>query len=113
MLDKLQYHEIMPFTDIFITNGGFGGVQLALSYGVPLIIAGRTDDKGEVAARIAWSKCGINLKTSSPSPRSICRAVQKILSGKKIKLRAQEIKNFIKKENAPEFACELLEELIR
>jgi UDP:flavonoid glycosyltransferase YjiC (YdhE family) len=32
-----------------VTNGGYGGVQMALSYGVPLVVAGASEDKPEVA----------------------------------------------------------------
>ena len=52
-----------------VTNGGYGGVQIALSYGVPLVVAGTTEDKPEVAARVAWSGAGINLKTATPAPQ--------------------------------------------
>ena len=36
-----------------VTNGGYGGVQLALAHGVPLVVAGNTEEKGEIAARVA------------------------------------------------------------
>ena len=35
-----------------LTNGGYGGVQYALAHGVPLVVAGDTEDKPEVAARV-------------------------------------------------------------
>lgn len=62
-----------------ITNGGYGGVQFALSHGVPLIVAGDSEDKPDVAARTAWSGAGINLKTGKPTPVAIRTAVDKIL----------------------------------
>ncbi len=110
--NELPYHYIIPHIDIFITNGGFGGVQLALSHGIPIIVAGRTDDKGEVAARIAWSKCGINLKTSNPSSRKIRKATKKILNKSIYKLEAEKIGNIIKNKNAPKTACDLMNKLI-
>ena len=51
----LPYDQLLPHTDVMITNGGFGGVQRALSFGVPLVVAGTTEDKPEVAGRVAWS----------------------------------------------------------
>ena len=36
-----------------VTNGGYGGVQQALANGVPLVVAGDSEDKPEVAARVA------------------------------------------------------------
>jgi len=49
----LPYDQLLPHTDVMITNGGFGGVQHALSFGVPLVVAGTTEDKPEVAGRVA------------------------------------------------------------
>ena len=50
-----------------VTNGGYGAVQRAVSTGVPLVVAGNTEDKPEVAARVAWSGAGINLRTGTPT----------------------------------------------
>ena len=47
----LPYKLLMPLTDVYVTNGGFGGVQYALSRGVPMVVAGDAEDKPEVAAR--------------------------------------------------------------
>lgn len=73
------YEQVLPRIDLMITNGGFGGVQQALAYGVPLLVAGRTEDKGEVAARVAASGAGISLGTDTPTPRAIGRAARRVL----------------------------------
>jgi UDP:flavonoid glycosyltransferase YjiC (YdhE family) len=36
-------------------NGGYGGVNQAMSFGVPLVTAGLTEDKADVNAPVAWS----------------------------------------------------------
>jgi UDP:flavonoid glycosyltransferase YjiC (YdhE family) len=74
----LPYDRLLPRTDVMVTNGGFGGVQQALAYGVPLVVAGSTEDKPEVAARVAWSGAGVNLRTGSPSPGRVRRAVRRV-----------------------------------
>ena len=63
-----------------MTNGGFGGVQLAIAHGVPLVVAGSTEEKPEVANRVAWSGVGINLRTGSPSPTAVRDAVTRVLA---------------------------------
>ena len=63
-----------------MTNGGYGAVQRALAAGVPLVVAGDTEDKPEVAARVAWSGAGINLRTGTPTPRALRRAVRDVLT---------------------------------
>jgi UDP:flavonoid glycosyltransferase YjiC (YdhE family) len=62
-----------------VTNGGFGGVQRALAAGVPLVVAGATEEKPEVAARVQWAGCGVNLHTGSPRPDKVLGAVRQVL----------------------------------
>jgi UDP:flavonoid glycosyltransferase YjiC (YdhE family) len=75
----LPYDRLFPLTAVMVTNGGFGGVHYALEHAVPIVIAGDTEDKPEVAARVAWSGVGINLKTGHPKPEAIRSAVTKVL----------------------------------
>lgn len=76
----LPYADLLPRTSVMVTNGGYGGVQIALSHGVPLVVAGTTEDKPEVAARVAWSGSGINLRTSMPTPDAVRSAVRKVIA---------------------------------
>lgn len=78
--DWIPYPALMPHVDVMITNGGYGGVQHALSHGVPLIVAGETSDKAEVAARVDYSGVGIDLATAAPSAAVIRAAVDRIRS---------------------------------
>jgi UDP:flavonoid glycosyltransferase YjiC (YdhE family) len=75
----LSYELILPHTSVFVTNGGYNGVQQALSYGVPLISAGESEDKPQVCARVAWSASGISLRTGKPTPEQIRNAVREVL----------------------------------
>jgi len=76
----IPHAQLLPYVDVMVTNAGYGGVQIALANGVPLVAAGATEDKPEVANRIAWSGVGINLKTGTPRPHQILGAVKKILT---------------------------------
>jgi UDP:flavonoid glycosyltransferase YjiC (YdhE family) len=78
--EYLPYDQLLPKVDVFVTNGGYGGVHFALEAGIPLVVAGQTEDKTEVSARVAWAKVGINLRTSRPKSRAIARAVRKVLA---------------------------------
>jgi UDP:flavonoid glycosyltransferase YjiC (YdhE family) len=75
----LPYERLLPRTDVMVTNGGFGGVQQALAYGVPLVVAGSTEDKPEVAARVSWAGAGVNLRTGSPGAFRVRRAVRRVM----------------------------------
>jgi UDP:flavonoid glycosyltransferase YjiC (YdhE family) len=37
----IPYQHLLPLVDVMVTNGGYGGVQLALANGIPLIAAGK------------------------------------------------------------------------
>jgi MGT family glycosyltransferase len=75
----IPFHEILPKVDVFVTNGGYGGVNQSLSMGVPVVVAGTTEDKPAVAARVAWSGAGINLGTDRPSSDQVRTAVLNVL----------------------------------
>jgi UDP:flavonoid glycosyltransferase YjiC (YdhE family) len=108
----LPYEEILPFASAMVTNGGYGGVQIALSHGVPLAVAGTTEDKPEVAARVAWSGAGINLGTATPTAETIRDAVRRLLTDPGIRRSAQRIAEDYARHNAPETAADLLESLL-
>lgn len=102
---------LLPNVDIMITNGGYNGVQVALSHGVPLITAGATEDKPEVCARVAWSGVGINLKTNTPTRSQIKTAVQEMLTNPTYKQRAQTLQAEIQSCDGATRSVELLERL--
>jgi MGT family glycosyltransferase len=85
----LPYDELLPRTDVYVTNGGYGGVQYALSHGVPIVTSGGQEDKPEVAARIAWSGVGRRLRSETPSPDAVRAAVRSVLHDPSYRKRAQ------------------------
>ncbi|WNY34233.1 hypothetical protein Q9Q99_01540 [Curtobacterium flaccumfaciens] len=87
----LPYDQLLPRCSVVVTNGGFGGVQRALAHGVPLVVAGSTEDKPEVAARVAWAGCGRNLRSGTPRPRAIRRAVLEVLSTSTHRARSRQV----------------------
>lgn len=88
----VPFTELLPLTDLVVTNGGYGGVQLALAHGVPLVVAGTTEDKTEVSARVTWSGTGVALKTDTPSADQVRRGVETVLGDPAYRGRAQELR---------------------
>jgi UDP:flavonoid glycosyltransferase YjiC (YdhE family) len=64
---------------VFVTNGGYGGVQYALRYGVPIVATGGKEDKPEVGGRVVWSGVGRRIRNEHPSPRALRRSVRRVL----------------------------------
>jgi UDP:flavonoid glycosyltransferase YjiC (YdhE family) len=77
--EYLPYDWLMPKVDLLVTNGGYGTVTQALSLGIPLVQAGTTEDKREVAVRIANSGAGVALGTDEPTPPQIRVAARRVL----------------------------------
>lgn len=109
----VSYHHLLPRVRAMITNAGYGGVQFALRYGVPLVCAGRTEEKGDICARVAWSGAGVDLRAHTPRPAKIRRAVRQVLSDPRYATRAQSLSGALARYDAPREAADLLEQLAR
>jgi UDP:flavonoid glycosyltransferase YjiC (YdhE family) len=62
----IPFLELLPKVDVSVTNGGYGAVNQALCMGVPLVVAGETEDKAFVAARVAGLAQASILKPLAP-----------------------------------------------
>ncbi len=87
----LPFEWLLPKVDAFVTNGGYGSVNQALSFGVPLVAAGLTEDKADVNARVAWSGVGIDLKTNEATPQALRGAIRDVLDKPDYRARASAI----------------------
>ena len=108
----IAYETVLPKTHVFVTNGGYNGVQQALSFGVPVVSAGESEDKPIVSARVAWSGTGINLNTGSPTPEQIRKAVYDILRDPRYSERARILGAEIAKTDALRTITEIVEATI-
>jgi UDP:flavonoid glycosyltransferase YjiC (YdhE family) len=54
----LPFEWILSKADVFVTNGGCGGVNQAMRFGVRLVCAGPTEDKADVNVRNVRSGSG-------------------------------------------------------
>jgi len=75
----VPFDRLLPLVDVVVTNGGYGGVQSALAHGVPLVVAGLTEDKMEVSSRVTWAGVGVALRTDTPTSDQVRTAVDQVL----------------------------------
>jgi UDP:flavonoid glycosyltransferase YjiC (YdhE family) len=87
----IPFDVLFPLVDAVVTNGGYGGVQLALRHGVPLVVAGGSEDKPAVAARVADFGVGVDLRTGRPEPVAVGQAVRHVLDVPAFRRRAREL----------------------
>lgn len=76
--DFIPFGDILPICDVYITNGGYGGVMLGIQNKVPMVVAGVHEGKNEICARVGYFKLGINLKTEKPTAEQIRNAVNEV-----------------------------------
>ena len=70
----IPFDDLLPHADVLVTNGGFAGVQQALTHSTPLVLAGQTEGN----LRITSTGAAINLAT--PTVEQIRDAVQAVLA---------------------------------
>ncbi len=109
----VPYALLMPHVSAYITNGGYGGVQMALAHGVPIVVCGATEDKPEVGARVAWSGAGLRIPSVRPTADEVRAALRRVLSEASFGANARRIAADIAATDAPDRGAELLEELAR
>lgn len=111
--EYLPYDELLPKTQVYVTNGGYGGVQYALRYGVPIVTSGGKEDKPEVAGRVAWSGVGRALRTESPSPTAVGRAVRTVLRDPRYRTRARGIAASMERAGGLPRLAEIVDQVCR
>jgi len=111
--DFIPFGDIMPYADVYITNGGYGGVMLGIENQLPLVVAGVHEGKNEINARIGYFELGINLKTEWPKPAQVKKAIEEVLSNKKYKENvvklAKEFSNYHPNDLTAHYITEVLQ----
>ena len=91
MASYLPFEWLLPRTNVLVTNGGYGSVNQAMSFGIPLVTAGMTEDKADVNARVAWSGVGVDLATNEPTQEALRAAVRTVLDRPAYRMRAAQM----------------------
>lgn len=89
--EYIPFGALLPKASVLVTNGGAGGTHQALAAGVPVVVAGETEDKPLNAARVAYHRLGVNLETATPTPRAVAEAVQAVLEDAEIAANVERI----------------------
>jgi UDP:flavonoid glycosyltransferase YjiC (YdhE family) len=76
--DFIPFGDIMPFADVYVTNGGMGGVMLSIENKLPMVTAGVHEGKNEICARAGYFNLAVNLKTERPTAAQIRKAVDEV-----------------------------------
>jgi UDP:flavonoid glycosyltransferase YjiC (YdhE family) len=108
----IRHDLLLPEVDVMVSNGGWGGVLAALQAGVPLVVAGDSLDKPEVARRVAWSGAGVDLRTGRPRPSRVAEAVDRVRSDPSFRARARELGAAMTAAGGAARGADLIEQLL-
>ena len=109
--DFIPYAEVMPYVDVYVTNGGYGGTLLGIQNELPLVVAGLHEGKSEICARVGYFNLGINLKTERPIPRQIKNSVEAILANPVYKQNVSRLAQEFSQYNAGELTASFVKRL--
>jgi UDP:flavonoid glycosyltransferase YjiC (YdhE family) len=108
----LDFGQILPDVDVLVAFGSYGTVTQALSFGVPMVVAGMGEDKPEVAARVTWTGTGIYLATDTPAAEQIRDAVYQILTKPEYRTCARKLAQEFASYDPAKRLAELVEALV-
>ena len=111
--DFIAFNDVMPYADVYVTNGGYGGVTLGIENRLPLVVAGLHEGKNEICARIGYFKYGINLKTETPGVAQVKKAVEEVLNNPVYKHKINCLANEFEQYNANELTLKYVNETLR
>jgi len=111
--DFIPFDDVMPYADVYVTNGGYGGVMLGIENGLPLVAAGIHEGKNEINARIGFFNLGINLRTERPTSTQLKKAVSDILSNGVYKQNVKELAEEFNRYQPHELAANYIADLLR
>jgi len=106
--DFIDFDLIMPQTDVYITNGGYGGTILAIDHALPMVAAGINEGKNEICARIGYFKLGVDLKTEKPAAEKIKKAVSEIFSNPLYQQNAEKLRNEFRSYDTNKLSADLI-----
>jgi MGT family glycosyltransferase len=108
----INFTAIMPHVDVLVALGSYGTVTQALSFGLPMVVAGKSEDKPEVGAHVTATGCGIELRTDTPSPEQIRDAVGQVLTKPEYRANAEKLRREFAAVDTAKELTQLLESLV-
>ncbi|MCJ1475179.1 hypothetical protein MMC13_003839 [Lambiella insularis] len=106
----IPFDELFVHADLVVSNGGYGTIQQALCAGVPLVLAGMSEDKPEGNARAAWTGAAVNLATQTPDQEVVRAAVEKVIGTPTYRQRARALAAVYQKYDTLENIARSVEE---
>lgn len=89
--DFIPFDDVMPYANVYVTNGGYGGVLLGIRHQLPLVVGGIHEGKLEINARVGYFKLGVDMKTEKPTPEQLKQSVEEVLANEVYKQHVKKL----------------------
>jgi MGT family glycosyltransferase len=109
----IPHARLLPHVGVMVTNAGYNGVLAALAHGVPLVCAGRSEDKADVSSRVAWCGAGVDLGTDTPSEEALREAVLRVVDESGFRDAARKVAADFATHDGPAEAADALEKVVK
>ncbi|KAJ3497396.1 hypothetical protein NLG97_g1927 [Lecanicillium saksenae] len=86
--DFIPFDDLLPHCAALVCNAGYGTVLHAVACGTPMVLAGGSEDKPEMAARAENAGIAVNLRTGRPTPGQVRDAINEVLRNDTYKQRS-------------------------
>ncbi len=111
--DFIPFEDVMPYVDVYVTNGGYGGVMLGIQNELPLVVAGIHEGKNEINARVGYFNLGVNLHTERPTPDQIKKATTEVLLNGVYKQNVTELAEEFNRYNPHELTAGYVADILK
>lgn len=110
--DRVPHDQLLPRTDLFVTNGGYGGVLAALGHGVPVLIVPGEQDKPLVARNMRAAGVARVVSAKRATTERLRATARDILEDQAMAARVQHIAHRMAEAGGADRAARLVETLI-
>jgi UDP:flavonoid glycosyltransferase YjiC (YdhE family) len=110
--DFIPFDQVMPYADVYITNGGYSGTMLSIKNKLSIVAAGVHEGKSEVCARIGFFKYGINLNTETPTAEAVRNAVEEVLNNNIYKENVTRLSEEMNSMDSNELCANFISQLL-
>lgn len=111
--DWVPHDQLFPRTDLFVTNGGYGGVLAALGHGVPVLIVPGEQDKPMVARNMRAAGVARVVPAKQATAERLRATAGDILGDRAMAARAQHIAHRMAQAGGADRAAARVEALLR
>lgn len=110
--DFIPFTDVMPYANVYVTNGGYGGVLLSIQNNLPLVVGGIHEGKLEINARVEYFKLGVNLRTEKPTPDAVKRGVEEVLGKNLYKENVKTLNKEFNQYNPQQLSTHYIEQVL-